>query len=109
MRRLIATTLVFFVLFANLAWAADLSEFRIATSADASLIVTHDHNATDKGASHNQKSDICDHCCHGSAHYVGFPSATVAPFVDRGCASLVMTLAVYGSRATKPPLQPPRI
>lgn len=107
MFRILARALVCFILFANLSWAADLQAVNPGHDpADT-------HLTDDTGGRHSDDSDtplhVCDHCCHGSAHYVGIPpaasiaaAAPVSPFP----AGLTRHLR---SHAGAPPLPPPNI
>ena len=109
MRRLIARLLVFFVLFANLAWAADMDEIGVGHGSDPVVSLAGGLDQP-SGAGHDDlKGGPCDHCCHGSAHYVGFPSQAFSAFTDCGSASPAFWLISYHGRDKEPPLQPPKI
>ncbi len=61
MRTFIAKVLILFVLFGNIAWAADLDEIHLGEA-----------DITVQDGQHNLPvQDSCDHCCHGTAHFMG--------------------------------------
>lgn len=110
MYRIVAKTLIFFILFANLAWAADMDEIGIAHDSAKVFTSSIDGPAgpSDDGDG-GLKSGLCDHCCHGSAHYIGFPTEAGNTF--QGCASFApaLWLTAHYSRDIEPPLPPPNI
>ena len=112
MRRAIVKALIFFILFANLAWAADMDETGIAHDTAKVLVFSDGPGdpSDDGGAGHDGvKNGACDHCCHGSAHYVGVPYQTSLDFADdASCAPAVRVTTRY-SRDQEPPLPPPNI
>lgn len=113
MRQIIAKSLIFLILFANLAWAADMDEIGIAddaTKAFTSLIAGGGGASDDGSTGHDGlQNGTCDHCCHGSAHYVGLPPGAVTAFQDPASVTLALWLTAYYSRDTEPPLPPPNI
>lgn len=112
MRRSIAKMLILFVLFANFSWAADMDEIGVGHGSDTvvSLAGGLDQPSGDSGTGHDGlKNGPCDHCCHGSAHYIGFPPQSFSTFTDCGSASLAFWLTAYHGRDKEPPLQPPKI
>lgn len=113
MRRAVVNVLIFFILFANLSWAADMDELGIAH--DAAKVFTSSVDglggpSTDGDFGHDgAKHGSCDHCCHGSAHYVGVPHTASPVFADNAsCAPALWVTARY-SRDQEPPVPPPNI
>ncbi len=114
MRQLIAKFLVFFILFANLAWAADLVEAGVLHADDQALSVGADLHAGHLGDgatpdSGDLKQVPCDHCCHGSAHYVGLTPHLLSALSAAECAVFLPVAAALSSRDNEPPLPPPNI
>lgn len=112
MHRSIATILIFFVLFANLAWAVDMYEIGVGQGSDTvvSLVGGLDQPSGDGGTGYDGLKDgPCGHCCHGSAHLIGFPLQSFSAFTNRGSASPAFWLTAYRGRDKEPPLQPPKI
>lgn len=112
MHKAIARILVFFVLFANLAWAADLDEIGVEYGSDTvvSLAGSLDQPSGDSGTGHDsQNNGPCDHCCHGSAHCVGFLPQSFSAFTDSASDSPAFLLAAYRGHDQEPPLHPPKI
>ena len=114
MRRAIVKVVIFFILFANLAWATDMDELGIVHDAAAkafSSAVDESGGSSDDGvAGHDGlQNGPCDHCCHGSAHYIGLPPGAVTAFQDPASVTLALWLTAYYSRDTEPPLPPPNI
>ncbi|MBZ0070142.1 MAG: hypothetical protein K8I04_00205 [Gammaproteobacteria bacterium] len=113
MHKIVAKALIFFILFANLAWAADMDEIGIAHDAAKISISSIDGPggpSDDGGLGHDGvKNGTCDHCCHGSAHYVGFPPGAVTAFQYCASATHTLWLTAHYSRDTEPPLPPPNI
>ncbi len=109
MRHFIARSLVFFILFGNFSWAADLDEagigdgHAVVVAAAAVMDSVADpgclHQGADKG--------FCDHCCHGSAHYTGFPAVILHPFATCGACMPIAWVQDASSRDIEPPLPPP--
>lgn len=109
MRRIIAKTLVLFILFANLAWAADMDEAGI-THGPAKVSSSLDAPSDNGDPVHDGLKDgSCDHCCHGTAHYFGFPAGTMPMLADCASIAAASRLNAYHSRYKEPPLQPPTI
>ena len=112
MHRKIAKALIFFILFANLAWAADMDELGISNDSSKvqASVSALGGPSDDGGTGHDGvKNGVCDHCCHGSAHYVGDPHQTSLDFAaDVSCASALRVTTWY-SRDIEPPLPPPNI
>ncbi len=108
MRQTIAKLLVFFILSANLAWAADMDEVRVATEPGKVLLVGDQPNADGSGHA-VQNTTPCGHFGHESAHYSGLlpGSLSLAPKSD--CAVRPLRLTALQSRDQAPPLRPPKI
>lgn len=106
MLRTIAKALVFFILFANLAWAMDMDEVDIVHDS-AGLFVVGD--VPDTPIDHGQKNDPCDHYCHGTAHWVGLLHKTTPTFTDNASCAPSTQLAAYPGRDLDPPFPPPNI
>ncbi len=102
MRRFIAQLLALSILFAGVAWAAD---------AHAEAFFGHDTNLpslSDDLPNDFSDDGPCDHCCHGTAHYLGLlliPSAMVA--ATDSCVT-VLPIVSYHSRVNAPPSRPPK-
>lgn len=113
MYRIVAKALIIFILFANFAWAADMDEIGIAHEVAKMSISSIDgqSGATDGGFGHDdmKNGSTCDHCCHGSAHYIGFPPGAVTAFPQFTSTTSTSWLTAYYSRDTEPPLPPPNI
>lgn len=113
MRRTVVKALIFFILFANLAWAADGYERGIAhdpAEVQASISTLDGQPDEDGGTDHaGLKHGPCDHCCHGTAHYVGFPPDAVIAFPQFTSTTPTSWLTTCYSRDTEPPLPPPNI
>lgn len=102
MRRLISQCLIISILYAGVAWAAD-------THAEAYF----GHGAEWSQGADNQPDtgngvDTCDHCCHGSAHYVGFPIAESVMTCDRKIQKALRNTNTHHSLILSPPTQPPK-
>lgn len=112
MRGAIVKALIFFILFANLAWAADMDELGVQHDpAKVQASVGGSGGPSDDGDSgHNGlKHGPCDHCCHGSAHYVGVPYQTSLDFADDVSCAPALRVTTRYSRDIEPPLPPPNI
>lgn len=112
MRRFIAKSLILFVMFAGIAWAADLNEIALSSGAHATASVAGAVDGQPVPNPINGKVPLgsaCDHCCHGAGHYVGFPSTPffVVP-IARDRAPMI-ACAAHSNRIKEPPLQPPKI
>lgn len=107
MHSLIARVLVFFILFANLAWAADVHEM-LAVPQPADILVAGDP-ASDSGCDQGGHTASCDHCCHGAAHYVGVPPGDIAGFPAAESVRPSIRLSTATSYDLEPPLPPPNI
>lgn len=101
MRHLIAIVVALSIVFASLAWAGDRHEEAL----------TGQHVSVDQESdSGNLPSDIsvsCDHCCHGSSHYVALRDGDVVfVAIDGGT---VPPLASFqpDTWASSPPTPPP--
>jgi|GEM_PF-1407415 len=102
MRRFIAQLLALSILFAGVAWAAD---------AHAEAFFGHDINVPSLGGDlPDDFSDdgSCDHCCHGTAHYLGLLLTSSAVVADTDGRVTVLPVVSYHSRANAPPTQPPK-
>ncbi len=112
MRRMIARALMFFILFANLAWAADMDDgglfhkdIKVLSISDAA-----DGQATDGSPGPDTPNHApCDHCCHGSAHYVGLTQTALLSLPSARCAVQRLWLDAVYSHDKEPPLPPPNI
>ncbi len=108
MQRFIAKLLVFFILFANLAWAADMDEV-LAVASPGEVFLTGDLPDNHDFGHDVQKTTPCNHCCHGSAHYTGLLPTSPITLPSSTCNDQPLSLAVVHSRDKEPPLQPPNI
>lgn len=112
MHRRIAKALIFFILFANLAWAADMDEIGFAhhaTEVQASISGADGQSDVGDTGHIGLKHDSCDHCCHGSAHYVGVPYQTSFDLADNASCAPALRVTTRYSREPEPPLPPPDI
>lgn len=101
MRRLIARCLIFSLLFANLAWAADVhAEAFFGHEAGWSQDADH---SPDTGPA----ADTCDHCCHGGAHYTGMPAESAGMIGVVAAQAADPCIDPYLSFAVPPPTEPP--
>lgn len=112
MRRATAKVLVLFILFGNVAWAADIHE--AASAPAAAHTGDYDHSGGQSDPGHDPQHDgssgtPCDHCCHGAAHYLGFPPKIHFALFATGSCAPALRVAGYRSRAKEPPLPPPNI
>ena len=114
MRPFVARLLTFFLLFANVAWAADIHEVTSLVAGDT--VMTYGDLAAGWACpSDTQKSQDdgrvvpCDHCCHGTSHYLGVLPDGIPNASHANDAVRVPGLVSYLSRAKEPPLQPPKI
>ncbi|MEW5756455.1 MAG: hypothetical protein AB1810_09125 [Pseudomonadota bacterium] len=113
MRRAVVKALMFFILFANLSWAADMDELGIAH--DAAKVFTSSvdgpgGSSDDGGLGHDGAKNVgCDHCCHGSAHYVGVPHTASPVFADNASCIPAQRVIARHSRDQEPPVPPPNI
>ncbi len=106
MRGIVAKTLIFFILFANLAWAADMDEVGVVHDSAKLLVIS---DAPEDPIDNGHNNDPCDHCCHGTAHYVGLPHKTTPTFTDNTSCVPSPQLAAYLGRDLDPPVPPPNI
>ena len=86
---------------AGVAWAADTHAEAFFGHGAEWMQGADGHLDTGNGA------DTCDHCCHGSAHYVGFPMAESATTGYRENHNSAFVDDSYLSLALTPPTQPP--
>ena len=113
MQSRLAKILIPFILFANLAWAADMDEAGSASGTEevqTSLNVMD--GSGDRAGDDNlqgAKMVFCDHCCHGGLHYLGLPAGVSHLFPDRVSSLPLAVTAGYRSRDLEPPLPPPNI
>jgi hypothetical protein len=108
MRRTIAKLLVFFILSANLAWAADMDEVRAATE-PGKVLLAGDQPDEDGSGHSVRNAPSCDHYSHESAHYSGLlPGSLLLP-PKSDCAVRPLRLTALQSRDQDPPLRPPKI
>lgn len=106
MRRAVATVLVFILVLANVAWSADLDEAVAGSGVKVTDGSTHHADGADDLHEDHQAS--CDHCCHGSAHFVGLPPARLLVAQARDNDAPVPARAPYRTRTIAPPLHPPQ-
>ncbi len=107
MYRMLAKVLILFILFANLAWAADMDEVGVVHDS-AKLLVISDA-PQDPVDNDGHKKDPCDPCCHGTALYVGLPHKSTPTFTDNTSCAPSPQLAAYLGRDLEPPVPPPNI
>lgn len=109
MFKFIAKVLIVFILFAGVTWAADMDEIGCAEESQ-SIAVAGDDNLSSDPASSKASVDVpCDHCCHGAAHFVGFPSQAGAGLVDGGTDFFVVLVVAHATRGAQVPFHPPKI
>ncbi len=110
MYRTIAKVLVVFLVSANLTWATDLDEngFQGAESRQQTDVDGASHVLSGDYGQDILKDVPCNHCCHGSAHYLGLPYVACVVSADFVCESVLDRLSAPRSRAKDPPQHPPR-
>jgi hypothetical protein len=99
MRHLIAIVAVLSVVFASTAWAADRHEEAL----------TGQHVSADQGSGDapSELPESCDHCCHGSSHYVALRDGEAMVVAARGTAVQPATFHQPVSHSSTPPTPPP--
>ena len=113
MLRPLAKALVFFLLFANLSWVAHAGILAAGGgSCESMAAAVPNDDMPEAAASGHFKvvhDGVCDHSCHGGAHFVGMTPGSFSP-------SRLYTAAAPGShgihlysRDSEPPLPPPNI
>lgn len=113
MQSFLAKLIILFILFANLAWAVDMDEVGPPgeTAGEPSIMNMTDDRGD--GAGHDDaqagKMVFCDHCCHGSVHYLGLPVSLSGVHTTSFFARPVSLGLGYRSRDLEPPLPPPNI
>ncbi len=98
MRHLIAIIAVLSVIFASVAWAADRHEEAL----------TGQHVSADQSndESPSEIPESCDHCCHGSSHYVALRDGDVMNFPVRRDSvqpAIFLQPSTWPSDPPKPP------
>lgn len=89
------------LLYAGFAWAADMpGETLFGHGA-------HWSQDADGQSDTGHAADACDHCCHGSAHYLGFPIAESATMAFGEDETVLHRERSHRSLAIPPPIQPP--
>lgn len=101
MRRVISYFLIASTLCAGVAWSADRHIEAFFGHGTAWSQVADGHTDTGNGA------DTCDHSCHGSAHYIGFPMAESVMAFFRENHDAVLDDDSYLSLHLPPLTQPP--
>lgn len=102
--------MIVFVLFSGATWAADFDEIDLAAdvqsaAATAALASPSTHSETQKAP-----ADVpCDHCCHGAAHYVGFPSESQTVLTHPSNAFPLVRPVARDTRSKEPPFHPPKV
>lgn len=100
MRRFIAHLIIWCVISGNLAWATDYVEAIDPHDLQAEQVLLSD-------SEDNNPADLCDHCCHGSAHFLGVFSSDIDtislyPNDYRALPPTLVTSVIY-----QPPTPPP--
>lgn len=102
MRKSLVYFIIFFLLGSNIAWAFDADEiFQQSEKQDHVLVMADEVGVLDSS------SATCDHCCHGSAHFLGLLSDNNANSSHSLSRSLITVSHSPSSRAYQPPLPPP--
>jgi hypothetical protein len=97
MKCFIAKTLIFTMLFVNLAWAADSHEQAFFGHAEEIM------HGTDIHAQHDSDHAQSDHCCHGAVHLTGLAHAVVDLFHSFGNSSIFSKVDNHISNFSSPP------
>ena len=98
-RRLIVILLIASILGYGTAWAFDGHSH---DSSDHVHVMDQDH------LDHQVDEDQCDHCCHASAHFLGFTSESNPQLPVASNAFLLTSTEAYIACATDPPIKPPQ-
>ncbi len=112
MLRHLAKALVFFLLFANLSWVAHAGILAVDGGSCMSIEATVPNDVPDAEASSDHfkvvHDGVCDHSCHGGAHFVGMtPGFSTHPRLFTAAPGS-HGIHLY-SRDSEPPLPPPNI
>jgi hypothetical protein len=99
MRRLIAVVISLSVVFASIAWAADRHE--------EALTGQHVSADQDNGDSPSEVPEPCDHCCHGSSHYLALRDGDVRFLPVRAGSVQPATVLQPSTWSSDPPTPPP--
>ena len=70
MYRFIAHVLIWCVVSGNFAWATDYVEAMDPHDSQPEQVLLSDSENTNS-------ADLCDHCCHGNAHFLGVFSSNI--------------------------------
>jgi hypothetical protein len=97
MKRIIVKTLIFTMLFVNLAWAAD--SYAQAFFGHAEEIM----HGNDIHAQHDGSHAQSDYCCHGAVHLTGLAHAVVHFFHDLGNSRILAAADSHDSNFSSPP------
>lgn len=101
MRRLVAQCLIVSLLFAGVAWSADIhAEAYFGHEAGWS-------QSLDQTPDTGPAADTCDHCCHGTAHYTGLLAGASVLMAPATQAAAVHGDDAHRSFALPPPIEPP--
>lgn len=107
MVRLVVSLMILCVLVANVAWAVAADDPASCPGAAPALDAVVDGGGPAQLPSDTDDAPW-DHCCHGSAHYLGLPLTVFAAHRPDASAAPSAGIVTYHSRVKEPPLQPPR-
>lgn len=99
MRHLIVVIISLSVVFASMAWAADRHE--------EALTGQHVSADQDNGDLPSEIPESCDHCCHGSSHYVALRDGDVMFVTVDGGAVAPPAFFRPDTWSSSPPTPPP--
>lgn len=107
---MIGKVLVFFIVFANLAWAVDADALSFtSTDPDKALFFCKDSHESSDIQSEQQLDASCHHCCHASAHYTAITDDGFATQININRDIHIVRAKFFQSRDKEPPVQPPHI
>ena len=98
-RHIIVAILMLFVLGYGTAWAFEGHEIDIAEHTHATPFDSQEPHAD---------NDDCDHCCHAGAHLIGFVQQRHGASPVSSQSTVDKITAIFLTRATAPPIKPPR-
>lgn len=113
---MIGKVLIFFIVFANFAWAVDADAIAFTKpDPDKALFFCKDAyegKDTHEGKDTQQIQHLdasCHHCCHASAHITAITGDAFADSINANGDVYVTRVKNFQSRDKEPPVQPPNI
>ncbi|GMR18398.1 MAG: hypothetical protein BMS9Abin33_0809 [Gammaproteobacteria bacterium] len=107
MRRFFIKILIIFIFSSNIAWAADAHAEAFLGHGLAEAIQLD--SVQDTGGLSDAVIYDYDHCCHGTAHYLGFPVKHQGLTESLTKQDISRLGLVYHTYISIPPTQPPKI